>query len=147
MEKNLPTAILRWVQEGKISLAHLPDNSLSSVKENAAFLQNLCGLSAWGLGQLLFPESTTKSSQQTLAVRLLNRGTLEEVARVPVVLGFNQSVVFRKELRKKVIEYVKLLEDPVWEESVFSALPTCGECGTASLTTQAKFCANCGNKL
>jgi hypothetical protein len=147
MEKNLPAVVLEWVQCGKISLAHLPDNSLGSVKENAEFLRDLCGLRSKDLGRLLFPDSASDGSQQTQATKTLSRGSLREVARVPVVLGFNQSIVFTNGLRQKVIDHVKSLGDPTWEESVFSLLPTCSGCGTASLTVRQKFCANCGNKL
>ena len=147
MEERLPPVVLEWLQNGKISLSHLPDNSLGSVKGNAAFLQDLCGLSIWELGQLLFPGSVSKSSQQTLTVKLLNRGTLEEVVRVPLVLGFNQSVVFTKELRQKTIAYVKAFADPRWEDSVFSYFHTCTKCGTAVLTAKAKFCSSCGNEF
>ena len=147
MEKGLPSIVLRWVREDKISLAHLPDNSLEDVRKNAAFLQGLCGLTSGDLGKLLFSDSTSKSSQQTLTVRLLKHGDLEDLVRVASVLGFSPSLFFNKDLGSKVMEFARTMKDPSWEESVFSVLPTCAKCGVASVTATARFCANCGKKL
>ena len=145
--KKLPAVVQTWIERRQISADHLPEADLKSIRENASFLQNLCGLSAWDLGRLLFPQSTSKGSQQTQTVKLLNRGPLEELARVPEVLGFKPSVIFRKDLRDQIIKYVRSLPDPEWGGSVFSYLPTCGNCGTASPSQNARFCSNCGKRF
>lgn len=146
-KKNLPGISLGWIQKHQISLDNLPSNCLSSVRENAAFLESLCGLNAWELGRLLFPQSTSKGSQQTQTVKLLNRGSLEELVRVPEVLGFKPSLVFRRNLRDQIVAHVKSLAEPMWEESVFADLPTCGKCGTVNTAVNARFCSSCGKKL
>ena len=143
----LPSIVLQWMKRGRLELHELPREVVEAVRANVSFLRDLSGLSTEELGKLLFSDNNV-GSQRTLTIRFFQHTTPEKAVILPKILGFNPSVIFVKNLRAIAIGYIKSIGDGSikWENSVFAALPSCCKCGQAALTTNARFCHNCGEK-
>lgn len=145
-ESILPSVVLKWLKKGRMELHELPQEIVGAVRMNILFLRDLSGLSTEELGKLLFPDNNA-GSQRTLTIRFFHHTAPKEAVILPKVLGFDPSIIFLKNLRALATEYIKNLDGSIrWENSVFAVLPSCSKCGQTALTTNARFCHNCGEK-
>jgi len=134
------------MKKGRMEFHELPREIVEAVRANVLFLRDLSGLSTEELGKLLFPDNNA-GSQRTLTIRFFHHTTPKEAVILPKVLGLDPSIIFLKKLRVLAIEFIKNLDGSIrWENSVFAVLSSCSKCGQTALTTNAKFCHNCGEK-